>query len=909
MKFIATADWQVAPNNLDRCEIMRDHLLMECDKHKVAGVVHLGDAKEAFNPVDLRVSNFLADTVDTVCSVADRFFFMLRGNHDNANVNDTSQSILPLLAAAGATTASAPMDTLVGIWGIPVRAVPFLRSNEETIAALAKPFELRGGPRLLFFHNEVAGSKWNTLAESKGQVTLEHLHSENYALCLGGHIHYQQQLSENVWYVGSPFCMDWSEANQEKGFLLVEISGKTRVKVTRIPSKLPGWYDPKMPGFPKRKFWHGCNIRIQAQTGKDVTSAVQAAGARAVKQYEGCVPHVVPVYEDAAEEVQGVKGSNDTSLLRSYLKQRYPGEKISGMLAYLSSQLPGTFTFGIKGAKLKSVVAQNVLCFRTCSLELDRPGITLITGKNKDWPGRANGAGKTSALSLPAIAWFGESLKGQRTDAWRSNSADGPSLVMSTAELPDGKELVVTRGRSPGKFDLSLDGKDETMGDVHATQRRIEELTGLSLDVFRNSLYVGQHEVAVLLHGTDKERKELFSRMLGLERFLKAQKLIRSDIVNTTKMIDLCAQEMELSKRALHEISYIPTSIELLEPMPVENVIKLKRSLKVIDAHIAEAQGSLEQLQERRRLIGNALVEANTKLGVYRKQLAAMGASKKCPVCGSVLKAGDSSAFHKAEMQKAIGEAEVVVKQAEDEVAALVAKVDEARNGLREYEESQHDLEDRLRQAELNASHNEELKKANRSRIEARKKTLRRIMVLKRSVARHKAACLSYVDTKDFLERCFQAVSREGLPTYMCAKVCPQLNAAASRHSEVFSEGEIQIQFHVEGGDLDVKITNRHGGDGIGDQSMGESGVASLIAIFAFKEVLVPVPLLILDEPGEGLDAVNAANFAKGIHAVADRFGSVFITSHNPNIIANLDPDHHLEVVKHKGVATIERIR
>lgn len=908
MKLIATGDWQVAPNNLDRCEQMRDQLISECIRHHVDGVLHLGDVKQAFNPVDLRVTNFLANTITDLRN-EHCFVFVVRGNHDNANANDTSQSILPVLAAAGAETAESPLDSFIAGGQVGIRAVPFLRSNEDIIAALDKPYGYpkHRVPKILLFHFEVAGSKWNTLATSKGQVTLEHLHPERYDLCLGGHIHYQQQLAPNVWYVGSPFCMDWGEANQEKGFLLIEVGRK--VKVTRIASELPGWYDPSMPGFPNRKSWHGCNVRIQAPTSKDVSAAITTAHAAAIRKYVGCVPHVVPVYEEAAEEVEGVKGSSDDSLLRSYLKQRYPDERVGGMLAYLSSKIHGEFAFGIKGATPGRIVAKNVLCFKECTVDFDKPGITLITGKNKDWSGRANGVGKTSVLSLPAIAWFGESLKGQKTDKWRRDDADGPSLITSMATLPDGKTLEVVRGRSPGKFLLSVDGKDETMGDLHATQRRFQELTGLSLDVLKSAMYVGQHEVAALLHGTDKERKELFSRMLGLERFIKSQDLIRKDARNNDKMIDLCEQEAALARMALEEQQRAIPEVTALVPVKVENVVKLQRALKAAHTYGDEVRAQARALEQRYRCVRDAVVEANTQLQVFKKQLASIGASKRCPVCGSLIKNVAASSIHKKEMEREIAGLEQTIVDARKDQEKLESQLVKANKDLSDWVDTRDELNGRLRKAEQDTAFNARIAEADETQKKARKQAMRRVAYLKLAVARHEAARQAYVDTKEFLDRCFQAVSREGLPAYMCAKVCPQLNAAASRYASVFGDGEIQVQFHIEGGDLDLKIHNKHGGFGVDDQSMGESCIASFIAIFAFKEVLVPVPLLILDEPGEGLDAVNAANFAKGIHTVAERFGSVFITSHNPNIISNLDPDYHLEVVKHKRVSEIVRVR
>jgi exonuclease SbcD len=51
-----------------------------------------------------------------------------------------------------------------------------------------------------------------------------------------GHIHRQQQVGEKSWYAGSPEYMDFGEAGQDKGFLLVDIQVGKNPKVERINS-------------------------------------------------------------------------------------------------------------------------------------------------------------------------------------------------------------------------------------------------------------------------------------------------------------------------------------------------------------------------------------------------------------------------------------------------------------------------------------------------------------------------------------------------------------------------------------------------------------------------------------------------------------------------------------------------
>jgi ABC-type multidrug transport system ATPase subunit len=62
---------------------------------------------------------------------------------------------------------------------------------------------------------------------------------------------------------------------------------------------------------------------------------------------------------------------------------------------------------------------------------------------------------------------------------------------------------------------------------------------------------------------------------------------------------------------------------------------------------------------------------------------------------------------------------------------------------------------------------------------------------------------------------------------------------------------------------------------------------------------------MILDEPGEGLDAQNAKVFAQGVKQVADRLGYVILTTHNPYVLSEFGHDDIVRVVKHKGVSRV----
>jgi len=182
---------------------------------------------------------------------------------------------------------------------------------------------------------------------------------------------------------------------------------------------------------------------------------------------------------------------------------------------------------------------------------------------------------------------------------------------------------------------------------------------------------------------------------------------------------------------------------------------------------------------------------------------------------------------------------------------------------------------------------------------ERKKEVLKGVEVLESKVK----MAQKWVDVLLYAEKVF---ARNGLPAYLNAQICPELNRAAELYSEKFAQKEIQVVFGVdEEGRMDVQVVNAHGGEGVLDQSEGELKVASLITSFACRAAAPKTNLLILDEPGDGLDPTSARQFARGLLAVGDKFGTILCVTHNENILSELDGSKRILVVKENRVSRV----
>lgn len=251
MKILVTGDWQCSITNLDRCLILKDQivgLLKASSKIENTFFLHLGDVKEAHNPVDVRVTNFIVEAFQEIRQNCTGIFFV-KGNHDMISAHDGTTSCIPLIASLRATVAD---DNWVKI---PIRLatwrpnivkylllymVPYVRNLEkqkqmfvEAAADAAQP-EYRDPTsttvstdniKILAFHNTVTGCNQNLYSKGTG-INVNDLAARNYDICLGGHIHLAQEIPPNIIYVGSPFPMDWNECNSDHRILQITIDEK-----------------------------------------------------------------------------------------------------------------------------------------------------------------------------------------------------------------------------------------------------------------------------------------------------------------------------------------------------------------------------------------------------------------------------------------------------------------------------------------------------------------------------------------------------------------------------------------------------------------------------------------------------------------------------------------------------------
>lgn len=958
MNAILTSDWQVDFYNLDLCRRVADQMLTYAREKNIKTIINAGDMKEAYNPVDMRVVKFWVWFIKRARD-KDISVVLLLGNHDRLSQSVDSMHWLDVLRAAGAVVVSQPHVKMID--GARVGFLPYTadkrkekqwaKTLRQDIADIGKTQD----PSVLIFHTEVAGAYLNALGVTMKGNTAEDIYLDQYDAAFGGHIHLHQQITERSYYIGSPFCQDWSEVNTLHGFVHTGRTPKGKIGWQWIKSVVPDWYDEEFL-VKRRKACKSCGgsgivggnrraasfgmscsecspepgayIRLKVEVTSKKISAQLHAEETNLKTYYRDIPnlrfHVVPVIRADEKTEVVLAGATDLEIVKSYVGKTFPDAatySFDRVVGYLSTKL-GKIDPGARLHRLRyiSVAATNVLCFPKVAVNYRKQGLILLKGENLDWRRRSNGAGKTSLLSLLPVALFGRTMKGQTNDAWATETNENKASVTLTVKDARGRKIEITRMRRPHKLWMHINGEDVSTGLTGKgrleTQGQIEDTLGIDMRMLENSVYIDQTVANGFVFGTLKSRMDLVSKIQNLERYETAGKSVVVDI----KKVQAALQEVMSQQDVLDsEVASLQAQLEEQADPPesqdwqkkLDGLTFLAQSLtKSLREHV-QRRGLYEQEQVKATRYGQQAVKHEDraeKLDVaYAIALREFRVAEelvqdgKCDKCGQdtdslVLTLDEQRANVKRLKSRRTN------RQKRAEVART--RLEKALSKITEYEE---ELQEIKRDTDEVARELSTVRQAAREeKIRNRKRRNVRLTInteLARAKRIRKACRVRLKDLTikgDMLVYASKAFHRSGIPMYLAAACTPVLNKSAEEYSELLTGGAIQVRFEVVEGDFEVSILNRHGSSNNDGQSVGERAMAGLIAAFAVREICPRSNLLVLDEPGHGLDSEGAKQFAKGLIEIAKRWETVIVTTHSPVVSSILEGQAKTWVVQKK---------
>ena len=306
-------------------------------------------------------------------------------------------------------------------------------------------------------------------------------------------------------------------------------------------------------------------------------------------------------------------------------------------------------------------------------------GLHFIRGRNKLDPQLgSNGAGKSSLWGALTWCLYGRTPEGLHNvdiKPWR----DGGSPAVTTMLHTDDQEHLVTRTIG----NLVLDGR--TVG-----QEQINELLGMSYEVFINAVVMGQGQ-PLFPDLTPAQKMRLFDDVMQLDRWIRRSKHAasrRDEIENRIAELKQRLATLDgILKSIEQSIKDIGRQIEVWEKQEAEqardrmasreNLEKQLHDLELrrdaADLAMDSALTELRPLQIEMRKIMNirgGLELAAKSIGRLEQELAVIEKKKKiCPVCKQPVQA-KQVAGHKTELLKQL----TACKQAETALAEVDKK-------------------------------------------------------------------------------------------------------------------------------------------------------------------------------------------------------------------------------------------
>ena len=309
--------------------------------------------------------------------------------------------------------------------------------------------------------------------------------------------------------------------------------------------------------------------------------------------------------------------------------------------------------------QIKNLTVRNFMSVgnATQAINFDRKDLTLVLGENLDLggDGSRNGTGKTTIINALSYALFGQALSNIRKDNL-VNKTNGKGMLVSLDFSVSGKEYRIERGRKSNvlKFYVNqeqLSVQDDSQGDSRETQDKIEQVIGMSHDMFKHILALNTYTEPFLSLKANEQRT-LIEQLLGItqlsERADRIKELNRITKDGITQEEFRIRAVQEANKRIEEQIESLRRRQVLWNTKRDEDVAKLTQAIADlehinIDAEV-QAHRDLDAFRVKQKAIDDAtrwIKSIDTDNAKLEKQIAQIKKDlghiddHKCFACGT----------------------------------------------------------------------------------------------------------------------------------------------------------------------------------------------------------------------------------------------------------------------------------
>jgi DNA repair exonuclease SbcCD ATPase subunit len=558
----------------------------------------------------------------------------------------------------------------------------------------------------------------------------------------------------------------------------------------------------------------------------------------------------------------------------------------------------------------------------TQGIDFDRKDLTLVLGENLDLggDGSRNGTGKTTIINALSYALYGTALSNIRKDNL-VNKTNGKNMLVSLDFSVGGKNFKIERGRKPNLLRFFVNDEEQTatdnaQGDSRETQDAIEQMLGLSHDMFKHILALNTYTEPFLSLKANDQRT-IIEQLLGITQLSERADRIKELNKETKDAIQQeefrIRAEQEANKRIEEQVESLKRRQTLWTTKHGEDIAELEKALAAlqniqIEVEI-QAHKDHKEWDQRRKDINELSTQiSRVKMDISREEKLAAKLSKEietlenheCHTCGQ--------AFHDSKHQQVLEakQTELATARASGaEYSTLLSELETAHTSLgtlgkppamfydKESDAIQHqatlsNLEQQIatKQTETDP-YAEQIEEMQQQALkEITYDTLNEFTRLQE----HQDFLLKLLTSKDSFIR--KKIIEQNL-SYLNARLTHYLDRVGLPHTVVF-QNDLTVSIEELGRELDFDNLSR-----------GERNRLILSMSWAFRDVFEslyqPINLLFIDEMiDNGLDTQGVENALALLKQMSrERQKSIWLVSHRDELAGRVE--NILKVVKEGG--------
>ena len=580
--------------------------------------------------------------------------------------------------------------------------------------------------------------------------------------------------------------------------------------------------------------------------------------------------------------------------------------------------------------RIKDLTVKNFMSVgnQTQAVDFNKAKLTLVLGENLDQggddSGSRNGTGKTTIINALSYALYGTAL----TNIKRNNlinKTNSKGMVVSLDFEKDNVQYKIERGRSPTFFKFFINNEeqidDESQGDSRKTQEYLNDLLGMSHDMFKHIVALNTYSEPFLSMRVNDQRA-IIEQLLGITILSEKADNLKEQVRNTKDAITQETLKIEATQTANSKIESTIASLQSNQKAwlakRTTDTIKLKEAINELEhldievelesheklSNWNEHNNAILALKKELSTLEPALQRADKSVDKLTKDIADLE-DAKCYTCGQ-----DLHADKKAEI------AERKKKELEDALAyqtEISGKLLEVTKGLKDigdingkpsvfYDTAKEAYEHRQNVDSLKQAY--ESKKNEQDPYEAQINELSESAIQEidwtpvnelTTYKEHQDFMLKLLTNKDSFIR--KKIIEQNL-AYLNNRLTYYLDRLGLPHQVIF-QNDLVVEITQLGQDLDFDNLSR-----------GERNRLILGLSFAFRDVWESlyqnINLLFIDELiDSGMDTAGVESSLSVLKKMArEREKNIYLISHKDELVGRVNTI--LKVVKENGFTSYE---